>query len=42
MGANFCEKSEKALKINFHGFKFCDSTSPGAWHYCTSNHDVLN
>ena len=25
MGANFCVKSEKALKINFRGFKFRDS-----------------
>ena len=25
MGANFRGKSETALKINFHGFKFHDS-----------------
>ena len=25
MGANFCGKSEKALKIDFHGYKFRDS-----------------
>ena len=25
MAANFRGKSEKALKINFRGFKFCDS-----------------
>ena len=25
MGANFCGKSEKALKINFCGLKFGDS-----------------
>ena len=25
MGANFCGKSKKALKINFRGFKFYDS-----------------
>ena len=25
MGANFCGKSEKTLKISFHDFKFCDS-----------------
>ena len=25
VGANFHGKSEKALKINFHGFKFHDS-----------------
>ena len=35
MGANFCGKSEKAIRINFHGFKFRDSK---AW-YCT-NDDV--
>ena len=34
MGSNFRGKSEKALKINFRGFKFRDSTSPGAWHCC--------
>ena len=25
VGSNFRGKSEKALKINFRGFKFCDS-----------------
>ena len=25
VGSNFHGKSEKALKINFRGFKFCDS-----------------
>ena len=25
VGANFCGKSEKALKVNFCGFKFHDS-----------------
>ena len=24
-GTNFCDKSEKALRIDFCGFKFCDS-----------------
>ena len=40
MGANFCGKSEKALKINFCGFKFVTATSPGAWH-CKSD-DVID
>ena len=35
MGANFRGKSEKALKMNFYGFKFRDSNNTGAWH-CTS------
>ena len=39
MGANFRVKSEKALKIKFCIFEFCDS-SPGAWH-CTSD-DVID
>ena len=37
MGANFCGKSEKALKINF---SFVTATSPGVWH-CTSD-DVID
>ena len=39
-GANFRGKSEKALRINFRGFKFVTEISPGAWH-CTSD-DVIN
>ena len=41
MGANFCGKSEKALKINFVVINFMTATSPGAWHCCI-NDDVIN
>ena len=37
MGADFCGKSEKALKINF---RFVTAISPGVWH-CTSD-DVID
>jgi hypothetical protein len=39
-GANFCGKSEKALRINFYGFKFRDSSRGAALipllpsHFC--------
>ena len=41
MAGNFRGKSEKALKINFCGFKFMTATSPGAWH-CYTSDDVIN
>ena len=41
MGSNFRGKSEKALKINFRGFKFRYSNQSGAWHCCT-NDDVID
>ena len=44
MWSNFRGKSEKALKINFRGFKFRDSncaTSPGAWYRCISD-DIID
>ena len=41
MGFNFRGKFEKALKINFRGFKFRDSNQSRAWHCCTSD-DVIN
>ena len=41
-GANFCGKSEKALRIKFHGFKFRDSNPvQGRGTYCT-NDDVID
>ena len=41
VGSNFCGKSEKALKINFRGFKFRDSNQSRGIHYCTSD-DVID
>ena len=41
MAGNFRGKSEKALKINFCGFKFRDSNQSRGWHYCISD-DVIN
>ena len=41
MGSNFRGKSEKALKINFRGFKFRDSNQSRAWHCCISD-DVID